>query len=127
MQAMAEYKMEFDSILSKFKYDPNRNKHSSKNSDKNDGNKFGKTKWKKKKQVIIKNVPRCYTHTGFEFNDIKVIEKLIVPVLNTTNYFNDGDIMKIDLIKIMRTRNNIPKNKIEHNLKITVKREWTLK
>ena len=106
MQAMAEYKMEFDSILSKFKYDPNRNKHSSKNSDKNDGNKFGKTKWKKKKQVIIKKVPRCYTHTGFECNDIKVIEKLIVPVLNSANYFNDGGIMKIDF---MRTRNNMPK------------------
>ena len=47
-------------------------------------------------------------------------------MLNSTDFFNDGDIVKVELIKILRTRNNIPTYKIKHNLKITVKDDFDL-
>ena len=88
--------------------------------------KVERNKWKKKKQIIIKKIPRCYTHTGYEFNNIKIIEKLILPVLYSTSYFNVGDIKNIELLKILRTKNKIPINKIKHNIKITVEDTFDL-
>ena len=111
-------------INRKFKYNPNTNKNEKKKKQFNENR--NEKRWKKQKQIIIKKVPRCYTHTGYEFNDIKEIEQLIVPVLISTCHFQDGDITKVELMKIMKTRNKIPQNKIKHNIKLTMNDRFDL-
>ena len=43
-----------------------------------------------------------------------------MPILLSTGYFSNGDISRIELMKILRTRNKIPTHQIKHNLKVTV-------
>ena len=70
---------------------------------------------KKLKQVVIKKVARCYPHTGYEFNNTKETEKLLVPIL-----------IKIELMKITNTRNKTPQHKIKHSIKLTVNDKFDL-
>ena len=95
-------------INRKFKFSTDKNKKKQHNGKEN------KQTCKKLKQVIIKKVPRCYTHTGYDFINLKEIEQLIVPVLISTGHFKDGDVIKLELMKINNRRNKIPQYKIKH-------------
>ena len=44
----------------------------------------------------------------------------------STGHFQDGDITKVELMKIMKTRNKIPQNKIKHNIKLTMNDRFDL-